>query len=200
MRGTGSHDVVATDVLVPHAWTLAPSDKVTLEEPIGRVPMICTMSAGFASQTLGMAEAGLHTLAALASTKVNVDAGPGLRDRPPVQAMLARQTAALAAARAHLRLRTRELWHSAEAGLQPSLAQIGVVWAASHHAVDIARATLEDAYAAAGTTALYTDCPLERAHRDLHAMLRHVVVQSMWLEDAGKVTLGLAPAHPLFAV
>ena len=200
MRGTGSHDVVATDIPVPHACTLALSDKATLEEPIGRVPMICTMSAGFASQTLGMAEAGLHALAKLATSKVNVEAGPGLRDRPPVQAMIARQMAALAAARAHLRLRTRELWHAAEAGSCASGEQIGAVWSASHHAVDVARATLEGAYAAAGTSALYTDCPLERAHRDLHAMLRHVVAQPMWLEDAGKVMLGLPPAHPLFAV
>jgi hypothetical protein len=66
--------------------------------------------------------------------------------------------------------------------------------------VDAARATLDGAYAAAGTSSLYTSCPLERAHRDLHAMLRHVVAQSTWLEDAGKVMLGMPPALPLYAV
>jgi hypothetical protein len=66
--------------------------------------------------------------------------------------------------------------------------------------MDVARETLDGAYAAAGTSALYTDCLLERAHRDLHAMLRHFVALPSWLEEAGKVSLGLAPAHPLFGV
>jgi alkylation response protein AidB-like acyl-CoA dehydrogenase len=200
MRGTGSHDVVATDVPVPAALTFSPGDKPTLDEPIGRVPMICTMSAGFAAQTLGMADAALRTLAALAHTKANVEAGPGLRDRAPVQVFVARQTAALEAARGHLRRRTRELWDAAEAGLHASPEQIGAVWAASHHAVDVAGTTLDGAYSAAGTSALYTTCPLERQHRDLHAMLAHVVAQPIWLEDAGKVKLGMAPTHPLFGL
>jgi alkylation response protein AidB-like acyl-CoA dehydrogenase len=200
LRGTGSHDVVVGDAHVPHRWTISPADPPTLDRPIGRVPIICTMAAGFASQTLGMAEAALRTLVALAGTKPNVEAGPGLRDRPGVQILIARQKAALDAARSHLRHRTGELWRSAEAGAGASLQEITAVWTAAHHAVDAAQTTLEGAYAAAGTTSLYTSCPLERAHRDLHAMLRHVVVQPMWLEDAGKVALGMTPTHPLYAI
>jgi alkylation response protein AidB-like acyl-CoA dehydrogenase len=200
LRGTGSHDVVVGDVHVPRRLTISPVDEPTLDCPIGRVPIICTMAAGFASQTLGIAEAALRTLVALAGTKVNVEAGPGLRDRPAVQVLIARQTAALDAARSHLRRRTSEMWRSAEAGVRAPLAEITAVWAAAHHAVDVAQTTFDGAYAAAGTTSLYTACPLERAHRDLHAMLRHVVAQSMWLEDAGKVTLGMAPSHPLYAI
>jgi hypothetical protein len=64
----------------------------------------------------------------------------------------------------------------------------------------MARATLEGVYAAAGTTSLYTSCPLERAHLDFHAMLRHVVAQPVWIEDAGKVMLGLPPSRPLYAI
>jgi alkylation response protein AidB-like acyl-CoA dehydrogenase len=158
------------------------------------------MAAGFASQALGMAEMALRTLISLAGTKPNVEAGPGLRDRPPVQALIARQTAALDAARSLLRRRTGALWSAAEAGVRPSLQEISASWAAAHHAIDAARSTLDRAYAAAGTTSLYSACPLERAHRDLHAMLRHVIAQSIWLEDAGKVALGATPAHPLYAV
>ena len=200
LRGTGSHDVVVADAHVPERWTFSPAAPPTLDCPIGRVPIICTMAAGFASQTLGIADAALRTLVALADTKVNVEPGPGLRDRPAVQLLLARQTAALEAARSHLRRHTGELWRAAEAGARASLAQITSVWTAAHHAVDVAKTTLEDVYAAAGTTALYTACPLERAHRDLHAMLRHVVAQPVWIEDAGKVMLGLTPSRPLYAI
>jgi len=200
LRGTGSHDVVVGDAHVPRGRTVSPTDAVTLDRPIGRVPIICSMAAGFASQALGIAEAALRTLVALAGTKVNVDPGLGLRDRPAVQALIARQTAALEAARSHLRRRTSELWQSAERGARASLEEISAVWTAAHHAVDVAQTTFDSAYAAAGTTSLYTSCPLERGHRDLHAMLRHVVAQPIWLEDAGKVRLGLTPSHPLYAV
>jgi hypothetical protein len=53
-------------------------------------------------------------------------------------------------------------------------------------------------YEAAGASALYVDCPIERAHRDIYAIMQHVVLQPMWLEDAGRVRLGLQPNHPLF--
>jgi len=39
-----------------------------------------------------------------------------------------------------------------------------------------------------------------RAHRDVHAMSRHIVAQDFWLEDAGRVKLGMTPAHPLYAL
>ena len=54
--------------------------------------------------------------------------------------------------------------------------------------------------ATSGTSALYTSSPLERAHRDLHAMLRHVVAQPAMLEDAGRIVFGLEPANPHFSI
>ena len=52
---------------------------------------------------------------------------------------------------------------------------------------------------AAGASALYEQCPLERAHRDLHAAMQHVILQDVWLEDAGRVALGTPPLAPMFA-
>jgi indole-3-acetate monooxygenase len=199
LRGTGSHDVMVDDVIVPRRRTLSPADAATLDAPIGRVPIISTMAAGFAAQALGIAQAALGTLVELGS-KVAVDGGPGLRDRAPAQGLIAKQTAAVESARDHLRKRIGILWEAAESATPAPLAHIGAAWAAAHHAVDVARATIDGVYAAAGTTGLYTSCPLERAHRDLHAMLRHIIAQPMWIEDAGKLRFGLSPAHPLFAI
>ena len=55
-------------------------------------------------------------------------------------------------------------------------------------------------HAAAGTTALYVDCPLERSLRDLQTMERHITAQPVWLEDAGRVLLGHEPTNPLFMI
>ena len=48
LRGTGSHDVLVRDKHVPRRWTASPGDGSTLDAPIGRIPIICTMAAGFA--------------------------------------------------------------------------------------------------------------------------------------------------------
>jgi hypothetical protein len=51
---------------------------------------------------------------------------------------------------------------------------------------------------AAGTSALYVDCPIERAHRDIHTVTQHVILAQMWLQEAGRVRLGLKPSNPFF--
>ena len=55
-------------------------------------------------------------------------------------------------------------------------------------------------YAAAGTSSLYVDHPIERAHRDIYAVMQHVILQPLWLEEAGRVKLGLEPENPLFGI
>jgi alkylation response protein AidB-like acyl-CoA dehydrogenase len=199
LRGTGSHDVVVDGKPVPRRSTVAPGDPVTLDAPIGRIPIISTMAAGYGAQTLGIGRSAIDALVALTSTKPSPE-GPGLRDRPAVLAAIARHAAAIDAARAHLHACATRLWDAAGSGSAPTLDEVTAVWGAALHAADAGRSAVEAMYAAGGTSSLYVDCPLERAHRDIHAMSRHVVAQSHWLEDAGRVRLGIAPSHPLYAV
>jgi hypothetical protein len=70
------------------------------------------------------------------------------------------------------------------------------VWESGLHAAQTAKAVVTSMYEAAGTSALYIDCPIERAHRDIHAVMQHVVFAPMWLEAAGRVRLGLTPQNP----
>ncbi len=62
------------------------------------------------------------------------------------------------------------------------------------------RAAIDAMYPLAGASALYTSSPLERIHRDVHAMAAHVIAQPLWLEDTGRVMLGLKPVNPLYLV
>ena len=55
-------------------------------------------------------------------------------------------------------------------------------------------------YALAGASALYTSSPLERAHRDVHAMAAHIIAQPNYVEDTGRVHLGLKPLNPLYLI
>jgi len=74
------------------------------------------------------------------------------------------------------------------------------VYGAAHHAMAQGRAAVGAMYALAGASALYTSSPLERMHRDLHAMAAHVIAQPMWVEDTGRVRLGQKPLNPLYLI
>jgi len=199
LRGTGSHDVVVRNALVPRTHTLSPIDGSTLAGPLGRVPIVCTMAAGYGAQLLGLGQASVDTLKALSRKKPVVDPGPALGERPVMLAAIAEQSVRLAAARSHLRERVQRLWDAAVAGPATPEA-IADVYNAAHHAMAQGRAAVTSMYALAGASALYTSSPLERIHRDMHAMAAHVIAQPMWVEDTGRVLLGAKPVNPLYLV
>ncbi|NIP15298.1 MAG: hypothetical protein GWM88_11495, partial [Pseudomonadales bacterium] len=123
-----------------------------------------------------------------------------LRDRPAAQSFAAAQSAALEAARSHLYAGTEQVWEDAVAARAVDPTRVAALFAAAQHAIAVARETVDGAFALVGTAALYVDNPLERAHRDMHAMLRHIVAQPSWLEQVGRLEFGLEPTEPLFLV
>jgi alkylation response protein AidB-like acyl-CoA dehydrogenase len=199
LRGTGSQDVVVENVRVPRAMTLFVAEPSMLAGPLGRAPIICSMAAGYGAQLLGVAQSAVDTLLELTSTKAPPE-GARLSERPAVLAGIARHSAAVDAARMYLHACAERLWRTAVAGGPPALEEITAMWGAGLHAAEVAETAVDATYAAGGIDSLYTACPLERAHRDMHAMRRHIVGQALWLEDAGRVKLGAAPTHPLYAV
>ena len=199
LRGTGSHDVVVENLAVPRRHTLSPADGSTLPGTLGRVPIVCNMAAGYAAQLLGMGTAAVDTLVELTSGKPVVDPGPAIGERPAVLAAVAEHRVRLAAARDYLHGCVARLWRAADA--QPAgPADIAAVFGAAHHAMAQGRAAVAAMYALAGASALYTSSPLERAHRDLHAMSAHIIAQPNYVEDTGRVQLGLKPLNPLYLV
>ncbi|MFV1986804.1 MAG: acyl-CoA dehydrogenase family protein [Gemmatimonadota bacterium] len=200
LRGTGSHDVVVDDMVVSAEMTFSPMEPSHLDRPIGRVPIACTMSAGLAAICLGIAQAAVDAVVSLGLTKVTVDAVPDLRDRSPNQILVATAGARIDAFRRVLHGTLGNLWRLAESGAEWTAEDIADVWAASTTTARECRSLVTDMYEVAGSSALYTDCTLERCHRDIHAALQHIVVQPVWLEEAGRVKLGLEPTNPLFGL
>jgi alkylation response protein AidB-like acyl-CoA dehydrogenase len=200
LRGTGSHDSELHDVSVPAAQSFAMGDPSLVDSPMGRMPIFCTMSAGCASICLGIAGGSLKALLDLATDKTPVDGGLGLRDRPPVQSLVAKAEAKLESMRGRLRSTTETLWNDAVANNAIQSTDIAAVLGVSILASQECRNLVTELYAAAGASSLYTDSPIERAHRDIHAVTQHIALQPFWLEQAGRVQLGLDPTHPLFAL
>jgi len=157
------------------------------------------MIAGIGAQFLGMARAAMAVTIEILRNKVSVDPGASIRERPSVLADIASYRAACAAAQSHLHASMAALWDKVRYQL-PTVEDRAALYSAGLHAVAMARSGVMAMHNAAGTTALYVDCPLERSIRDLQTMERHIAAQPLWLEDSGRVLVGHEPIHPLFMI
>jgi alkylation response protein AidB-like acyl-CoA dehydrogenase len=199
LRGSGSHDVVVDDVFVPVEDSFSPAPPVASASPLAQLPIIPMMVTGLAAQFLGMARVAIAATIEILRHKVSVDPGASIRERPSVLADIASQNAAVAAAGSHLHASVEAIWHTVRHQL-PTVEDRAALYTAGLHAVAVARGCVLAMHAAAGTTALYVDCPLERSLRDLQTMERHIAAQPVWLEDAGRVLVGHEPINPLFMI
>jgi len=141
----------------------------------------------------------IAALVELTAGKPAVDPGPALGERAVVLAAIATHRTQLAAARDHLHGAVTRLWNEADAGAV-SAGFIAAVYAAAHLAMAQGRAAVAGAHSLAGASALYTSSPLERALRDMHAMAAHVIAQPHFMEDTGRVQLGMKPLNPQYLV
>lgn len=200
LRGTGSHDVELVDLAVPAEHTVSPFEDSRIDRPIGRMPTAATMSAGHGALSLGIARGALEDVLEIGRTKVSVDPVPAMRDRAGNQRAVAETIASIDSARSLLHEVVAATWARAEAGDEMTPDVLAELWLASVSASHTARAAVNTMHALGGTTALYTDCALERRQRDIHAAMNHIVCQPIWFEQAGAVKLGLEPTNPLFAI
>jgi alkylation response protein AidB-like acyl-CoA dehydrogenase len=199
LRGTGSHDVTVDGVFVRAEETVAFDRAPLLDTPLFRMPFAATLAAGCGAIALGIARGAIDALIELGSAKAPVDTGAALRDRGSFLGRLAQLKARHAAARLLLHSALERAYLACSAGQPVTLEERAEVWAASHHAALAAKDVVRVAHDLAGASALYTSCPLERAHRDVHAVSQHVILNELWQEDAGRVWLGAPPLAPLFA-
>jgi indole-3-acetate monooxygenase len=199
LRGSGSHDIVVDDLFVPVEDSFAPAPPVASNSPLAQLPIIPMMIAGIGAQFLGMARRAMAVTIDILRNKVSVDPGASIQERPGVLADIASFSAAVAAAGSHLHASMGAMWDKARHQL-PTVEDRAALYSAGLHAATVGRASVVAMHAAAGTTALYVDCPLERAIRDLLTMERHIAAQPVWVEDAGRVLLGHEPINPLFMI
>lgn len=200
LRGTGSHDVRIEDTQIPAHRVFEISDQHEMREAIDRVPIMSAVTAIFAAQALGVSQTACDHIQQRGRDEITPGPMPDLRDRPEALTSFASHWAALSSARLGLHAAADMVWEFANSGKTVGDPAITSLYAASMHAMSVARLAMRDLHALGGTRALYVSSPLEKRNRDLQAMFRHIVAQPSMRADVGRSLFGAPPQWPLYAI
>jgi indole-3-acetate monooxygenase len=190
LKGTGSHDIVLRDAIVPTTSLL---DIVTgvpcVPGPLYQA-LVQILSLMIGAIMVGMAEGALNDLVMLANTgRRQLRAPTAMRDSEVFQDGLGRVSAEIRAAEAFLQVQAASHWRHALAGtlkdpaLHTQSAQTGAWLAAT-----CVRAA-DACFALGGGSVVYDSSPLQRRLRDLHTAAQHAMVQQRHYVNAGKLLL-----------
>jgi indole-3-acetate monooxygenase len=200
LRGTGSHDVEVSEAFVTEKYAVDFDSPVAIDNAYSRLPIGCLNAAGNAAIALGLLKAATDDLVKMCQERITPGKNPDLRDRLTIQDALAKSKTLLNASRTQLHNSVSTIWKQSLENETYTDEQLADVWAASVQAAINARAMVTEIYSVAGTASLYTSSLIERAHRDIHAVLQHGIIQPHWMNQAGMAYLGIKPTGAMFRV
>jgi alkylation response protein AidB-like acyl-CoA dehydrogenase len=170
LRGTGSHDVVVSDVFVPESYGSSWTDPFVLPSARYRVPAMSRVLPGLGAMGLGIARGAIETLVELAVAKVPARTTHRLCEDGGAQTRLSQAEALVRSGRLFLFDAVDRLWQAASAGHDATMEARAQLRLATSHAVSNAAQAVDLAYTTGGANSLYATCPIERAFRDVHAI------------------------------
>jgi alkylation response protein AidB-like acyl-CoA dehydrogenase len=197
LRGTGSHDVAVHEVFVPSAYGSGFFDPYVLSEPRYRIPAFSRVIPGLGAMALGIARTAIDTLSEIAGAKTPVRTTTMLRDTADAQVRVSQAEALVRSARLFLFDSLEQLWRGLLATGEVTMEARAQARLAASHAVASAVQAVDVMYVAAGASAVYTSCLLERAFRDVHVITQHIGVHPRVMQTTGRVLFGLEPDTPL---
>jgi alkylation response protein AidB-like acyl-CoA dehydrogenase len=191
LRGTGSHDAVADEVLVPNAHVFSLFDGPLLDRPLYRFPVFGFFALSIGAAALGNARAAIDDLVALAGGKSSQGSSRTLAERGSTQAAVAGADSSLEAARALYYSAVEAAWQAAQRGDEPvSVSLRSQLRLAATHAVRTSAEVVRSMYDLAGGSAIYDDSALQRRFRDAHTATAHFQVNEASRELPGRILLG----------
>jgi alkylation response protein AidB-like acyl-CoA dehydrogenase len=189
LKGTGSHHVALTDVIVPDEnFFEFPFGASFAPDPIfGRYPELVVLSHG--ALAVGTAEGAIMDLVELARAGVKqMFMTTPLVETERFKEGLARLDADLMAARALLETQTARVWQNPQRAAAKDIARVAeqlqaAVWITS------ACRVAEGCFELAESRALYESASLQRRVRDLLVAAQHVAVHPRHYAAAGAAVL-----------
>jgi alkylation response protein AidB-like acyl-CoA dehydrogenase len=203
MRGTGSHDVVITDVFVPssHTALLAPYEKPgdAYAGPLYKFTVWTSISV-LAPPALGIARAAIDDLLDLATQKTPAYLATPLKARTPVQGAIGEAEATLGAGRAYLYQALGEIWGKALEGHLIDMAGKMKLQLAATYAVAAAVRVVDLVHKAVGATGIRDEHRFQRYFRDIHTVEQHAYLSTARYESAGQYFLGVPIEWPFYGL
>jgi indole-3-acetate monooxygenase len=176
LKGTGSNDVVVSDLFVPDDWTgnFAELPKVA-RHPLDQRQLGARFGSEFAAVAIGIAQAALDDITDIARNKIPATSRSKLAQDPVAQYQMGQLSTDLHMARTLLHQVARE--DQASVGPVPVDDRYTAFRIARlSRAASVAAEVVEGAYALSGTTGLFESCPLQRRLRDVRAVTQHYML------------------------
>lgn len=193
LTGTGSHDLVVEDVVVPQAWTFVRGSAATLDEPIFRYPSLAFATQVLSVVGLGVARRVVDDIRAQAEQSQSVTGAPPLGQRPAALMEIARAEAQLRAARAFFYDAIDEAWRTLLRGDEVPLAQGNMLRLSSTHAVRVAADVCRRIQLLSGMGGIMRNSPLARCVNDAQAITQHAFMGEHTWQSAGALLCGQTP-------
>jgi alkylation response protein AidB-like acyl-CoA dehydrogenase len=193
LTGTGSHDLVVDDVVVPEEWTFVRGSAANLDEPIFRYPSLAFATQVLSVVGLGVARRVLDDIRAQAEQSRSVTGAPPLGQRPAALMEIARAEAQLRAARAFFYEAIDEAWSTLLNGDEVSLAQGNMLRLSSTHAVRVAADVCRRIQLLSGMGGIMRNSPLARCVNDAQAITQHAFMGEHTWQSAGALLCGQTP-------
>lgn len=193
LLGTGSHDLVVEDVVVPEEWTFVRGGAANLDEPFFRYPSLSFATQVLSVVGLGVARAALDELRDMAAGRISVTGAPAVADRPLAQVEIAKAEAALRAARAFFFDSIEDAWQTVLAGDPLSAEKTNLLRLSSTHATRVAAEVARTAQMLSGMTGVYNSSPLARCVNDAQVVTQHAFMGDITYQNAGAIFFGKQP-------
>ncbi len=193
LLGTGSHDIVVKDVIVPPEWTFVRGGASSLDTPLYRYPTLSFAAQVLTVVGLGIARAAIDEVLGMAAGRASVTGAPNLGERIYVQLEIAKIEAELRAARAWFYQAIDDVWQVLLAGDKPSDHLVSMLRLSTTHASRVSADVTRRAQMVSGGTGVYESCPLAAQVRDAQMITQHAFMGDITYQNAGAMLFGLKP-------
>jgi alkylation response protein AidB-like acyl-CoA dehydrogenase len=201
MRGTGSHDTVATDVRITGDRIAMLFDKTWPDDPLYRLRPFDVLGACLSAVPLGIGRAALDlVIAKVGEESAAGEAKPGPRAAFSIdaiaQAAYGRAEVRLRAARALLHEALGELYAHALRGDRPPREATALVGLANGEALEAGVEAVDTAARLLGSAAVREGAPIERLRRDIDTVRQHVLFSASLAAPLSRQLAGLLTIRP----
>lgn len=191
LAGTGSHDMSAEAVFVPDDRIADLEGAPTVATPLTTFPVFGLLAIGVAAVSVGIGQAAIRDLVAIAGTKKAVPGARPVSQRETVQEEVGRGRAALEASLASLSVAADAVYARTTRGEPMRLADKLLLRRAATFAAHTSASVVTAMHKVGGGGAVYNTSPLGRHLRNAHVATQHIMVQEQTYVVAGRDIFGL---------